>query len=415
MLKTFLTITGVLSCVFGFSQDSIVYNLVEVYTENYDNDDEKFAPATLSIRSYLPNSTTLGYSQNQVYNTETNVFEFSSQQVFTFDENDNPINAQVITLDSTGKEIVSTSITTSYDQYGNAETQTLEAFSDSLQRLVPTIRIFSYYKDSLLLDSLIQEEWDRDEETWVNGTKAYPEYNSDNKRIFEESLLWNDTIQEFELNIRSYTTYNENNKISVDSSVYYGFGYALKQSETFNTFDEFGRIINRKVKQLNFQVLELFDSQEVDYSYDSDDEDDTLFTETKVAVWIDRERKDTLMNEYVYDLRGNRILDVRYNSENGIIYKPVSRSYFTYEKTVIGTEERPESKFKLSPNPTTSYVNIELEEGEHRIEIYSLTGNKVYDFTTNQGRYTLALQGFSAGTYIVKVDGNQSKKLIIGN
>jgi len=78
----------------------------------------------------------------------------------------------------------------------------------------------------------------------------------------------------------------------------------------------------------------------------------------------------------------------------------------------------PEMTFLVYPNPVNDVLKIAANEIT-KVEIFSITGTKVYSEITGQtSRFEINTSGLVSGTYILKVydaKGNNGKQLIIKN
>ncbi|MHA3789661.1 T9SS type A sorting domain-containing protein [Flavobacterium hauense] len=89
-----------------------------------------------------------------------------------------------------------------------------------------------------------------------------------------------------------------------------------------------------------------------------------------------------------------------------------------WSETVTGIEDLNKTSFSIYPNPTADR-NVTIShnlEANGTVNIYTLTGAKVFSGELNQGSQNLNLSALSAGMYIVKIEsGNysESKKLIV--
>lgn len=88
-------------------------------------------------------------------------------------------------------------------------------------------------------------------------------------------------------------------------------------------------------------------------------------------------------------------------------YVPVN----PFSKSAISTVSS--DRISVYPNPTTDFINIELDE-EADVMIYSMTGNLVFSDTFESGASQISLDYLSNGTYIVHVvQGNDIEKINI--
>ena len=67
----------------------------------------------------------------------------------------------------------------------------------------------------------------------------------------------------------------------------------------------------------------------------------------------------------------------------------------------------------MFPNPSSSFVNIKIEDNEiHEIRVSDLTGKLIYSEKVYRNK-TIDTREFSAGVYLVQLDSQTSQKLII--
>lgn len=79
---------------------------------------------------------------------------------------------------------------------------------------------------------------------------------------------------------------------------------------------------------------------------------------------------------------------------------------------VLGIDQLPSSsQFKLFPNPASGLANLKLdnfESGKYHIIIYNQLGQCIGQFEPNSANYTLDLDNFPAGIYVIQVKSEQS-------
>ena len=86
---------------------------------------------------------------------------------------------------------------------------------------------------------------------------------------------------------------------------------------------------------------------------------------------------------------------------------------FTQSLNVLNIEEEEVTDFKLYPNPTRDNVNIITnDDNEKNIEIYNLSGIKIYNTQFNR-ELTVDMSSYATGIYFAKVIGeNNSEKMM---
>lgn len=99
------------------------------------------------------------------------------------------------------------------------------------------------------------------------------------------------------------------------------------------------------------------------------------------------------------------LLETYFNPYNPLVYDPSYTNFITewdeFPEYVIFNDELYESNILLYPNPTKNKLNIILEEFHDisRIEIYSISGLKIFDKFIESNTYTVDVTSFSAGLY----------------
>ncbi len=67
---------------------------------------------------------------------------------------------------------------------------------------------------------------------------------------------------------------------------------------------------------------------------------------------------------------------------------------------------------KFFPNPATSNINFELQQGydrSHTLQIFNFMGKKVYELLPSNQRINLSLSGFYRGVYIFQLRDKSGK------
>lgn len=115
-------------------------------------------------------------------------------------------------------------------------------------------------------------------------------------------------------------------------------------------------------------------------------------------------------NNYIYTWQVNR---------NPFIDNPDLASYIfgsnVGQPYTLSNENFEVSKVVVYPNPTTDYIVIAGIEAEAKVEIYSITGQKIKEVSfTNET--TISLNDVNAGVYLVKISNNSSsitRKIVV--
>ncbi|WAC03893.1 choice-of-anchor B family protein [Lacinutrix neustonica] len=106
-----------------------------------------------------------------------------------------------------------------------------------------------------------------------------------------------------------------------------------------------------------------------------------------------------------------------YFASGNIIISDIERGLFVVRQsnTLSTPDYNMTNSFSLSPNPTNSVSIIKSNSNTsiNSIQIYSITGQKVYDNNNiNTKEFVLPLTEYRSGIYLVKINGTTTKKLI---
>lgn len=84
------------------------------------------------------------------------------------------------------------------------------------------------------------------------------------------------------------------------------------------------------------------------------------------------------------------------------------------EKSALSTEdEETRDAFQIYPNPTDGVVTIEHPEGTKEVQVYNVVGKLILKTAVGEGTLTrINLNEQPSGTYLIKVDNSQVKRLI---
>ena len=71
----------------------------------------------------------------------------------------------------------------------------------------------------------------------------------------------------------------------------------------------------------------------------------------------------------------------------------------------LGTNvENVENNVSVYPNPANTMVNVNANSNINNIEIYSISGQKVGDFTANGTQAAISTDNMSTGLYLMKIN-----------
>ncbi len=89
-------------------------------------------------------------------------------------------------------------------------------------------------------------------------------------------------------------------------------------------------------------------------------------------------------------------------------------SYPTEVKAIItvSNQELDLNYLKYYPNPTNSDINIEYNEVIKKVEIYTITGQKILSKEFKEKQIKIDLSGYSSGTYMIRIETEKASQFI---
>lgn len=94
-----------------------------------------------------------------------------------------------------------------------------------------------------------------------------------------------------------------------------------------------------------------------------------------------------------------------------ILLSGITFTSFAQNKPGI-SEEITAKIIKFFPNPATSNINFELQQGydkSYTLQLFNFMGKKVYELTPSSQRINLSLNGFYRGVYIFQLRDKYGK------
>jgi len=85
---------------------------------------------------------------------------------------------------------------------------------------------------------------------------------------------------------------------------------------------------------------------------------------------------------------------------------------FAQNKPAISADEATVKIIKFFPNPATSNINFELQQGydkAYTLQLFNFMGKKVYELIPSSQRINLSLSGFYRGVYIFQLRDKYGK------
>lgn len=107
-----------------------------------------------------------------------------------------------------------------------------------------------------------------------------------------------------------------------------------------------------------------------------------------------------------------------YFGSGNIIINDIERGLFVVRKnqTLSTLDRNEQTRFSLSPNPTSGFANIEASQNGtiNTIEIYNHLGQQLFSKSNiNSAQFRISTHHYESGLYLVKINNKITKKLII--
>ncbi|MFZ4058742.1 MAG: T9SS type A sorting domain-containing protein [Ferruginibacter sp.] len=81
-------------------------------------------------------------------------------------------------------------------------------------------------------------------------------------------------------------------------------------------------------------------------------------------------------------------------------------NFTSFAQETVSNRLAAEKIVKFYPNPATTVVNFEFNQGYDKsftLQLYNFIGKKVFEITPASNRYTLSLNGYFRGVYIYQL------------
>mgnify|MGYP002523822420 CR=1 FL=1 len=69
----------------------------------------------------------------------------------------------------------------------------------------------------------------------------------------------------------------------------------------------------------------------------------------------------------------------------------------------VGINEVEENAVAVYPNPSNNVINVNATSNISNVEVYTITGQKVGDFTANNTNTTISTANLTPGMYLMKI------------
>lgn len=84
--------------------------------------------------------------------------------------------------------------------------------------------------------------------------------------------------------------------------------------------------------------------------------------------------------------------------------------YFDRESELLSLSENNIENLHYYPNPTTGILTVKASNSIEKVELYTITGNKIKEYSPNLIETNLNLSDFSSGLYLMTVKSNNQKE-----
>lgn len=133
------------------------------------------------------------------------------------------------------------------------------------------------------------------------------------------------------------------------------------------------------------------------------------------GTWLELPTPD--QNEYTWWSNDNKVPIMRIVTQDIAGNETISRVEFKdMERNLAGIETSEEFQGSIYPNPATSSVNLTFDSGVNQIQIYSISGELVYQNTITTASININVADWTTGVYMVKLIGDEtvsSTKLVV--
>lgn len=302
---------------------------------------------------------------------------------------------------------------------------------------------------------------------WQNAAIITYTLNEDNtvKETMTQAWVegnWTDAM-------KTAYTYNGNKQVLTAYAQMNAGGMWIDFSKITYTYNDQNQLTNQVTQIANILTMQLVNSEQETYSYNSDGtenqvttqtwntsnqwENATRFTNTydnskKVIAdlnekWENNAWVNDLKTSYTFNAAGliqestsqtwvnnawvNSLKDVFTYKNNDITeiltqkwdtslsqWQNDSRLTYTYGGTGIHTAGLTSHSLEVFPNPFTDQVTIQSGlTGMHSIEVFNTSGQLIYSVKTSENSYKMDLGTLEKGVYLIKTpQNNQSTKII---
>jgi hypothetical protein len=293
--------------------------------------------------------------------------------------------------------------------------------------------------------SEVSQKWNAG--NWENKTKSIFIYDLNNNIVSDTGKIWNSTTSVWESKSVHIYTYNSKNKKLSETDYYWniygGIGQWENSSKVTFTYDINDNITERI--SATWDGSNWHDSSRQTYTYDpNNNQTGELDADYDGTQWVNSWRAI-----YTYDAKNNTTSTLNQNwngsswvnsyldltaydansFEKANSYKfwyddgtqveiEGDSTFYFYQTVVVGINDFLEAGLSVYPNPTHGRFTISSKSAVSAIEIYNLSGERVYSQYnfSQQTSKEIDLSGSAKGIYLVKINNgtkSYNRKIVV--
>ncbi len=317
------------------------------------------------------------------YTWNGDVWSKFHKETYTYNANDKVLTYNDQVYDTNTNMFIDDDRTTNTYDVNNNVTEYLDEIWDGSQWQNDYKSVFSYSDGNI--DIVIGQSWNGS--AWDNENQSTLTYNNNRLEQFDSEEWVNGA---WVTSYRAIFTYNANNYIINNVyEIWDGSAY-LEESRADYTIDSDG---NRLSEEVFFQL----ESSRTNYTYDN-----TQLMSAFDNPFADKTGFDYLREDFPYH---NKIL-----SEERNAFGDGYRTIYNYDTALTLSVDSAEyvSTFSIYPNPVKNVLNIETLSVIDIVEVYNMLGRKV--LTSNSTK--LNVTHLSEGVYTLKIINNLGNKTV---
>lgn len=307
---------------------------------------------------------------------------------------------------------------------------TQEAFFTKYEEEEPWIedgKTAYFYNENNLLIRALTNVWDDYLQTWIDGDKIEYRYNSKGNLTNESGYSWDDYAVEWSQNYSIENSFNLNNHLieSVNYIIEVASGVLEVDTKIVYAYNS-NNLAYEILYEWEYDLLIWLEIEKNEY-FQPEVGTDTLF-KTRGYTWIKNQHswKNNIQSEFIST---NKLLeqDVLYheymetylpfyvfdNIACDLInsYKWIDDKWIKTEITIayfssitgIGFDYHAKSKAMIYPNPSTDYLNVELNSLEEtRCFVRDINGRTIFQSSIYKNA-RLNISNFQSGIYFIEL------------